>query len=120
MSTHGDSDQGFTIESGGEGVSVMTWGFWSVDFVPQFLPAVLAALERWAAEQKGRGVTLVIDLKQLRPLRDEGQAAFRTLMTRVLADGVTSLELKGASALTKLQMLRLIRELGAQDRIRVT
>lgn len=96
-------------------LSVATWGFWSADFVAEFLPAVLAALER-----RGKGPSLVIDLKQLRPLRDEGQTAFRSLMTRVLSDESARLELRGASALTKLQMLRLIRELRAQDRVLVT
>lgn len=115
MSTHGDSDEGFTIETQNDALMVTTWGFWSADFVPEFLPAVFAALE-----SRGRGSLLIIDLKQLRPLRDEGQTAFRTLMTRALTDDLARLELRGASALTKLQMLRLIRELGAQDRIRVT
>lgn len=115
MSTHGDSDQGFTVESESEGLLVTTWGFWSVDFVREFLPAVLGALD-----SRGKGSALLIDLKQLRPLRDEGQAAFRTLMTRALAEGVARIELRGASALTKLQMLRLIRELGAPEKIRVT
>jgi hypothetical protein len=96
-------------------VLVTAWGFWSADFVPQFLPAVVGALEL-----KGKTVSLEIDLKDLRPLRDEGQQAFKTLMTKVLAHGNGGVELKGASALTKLQMLRLTRDLGAQDRIRVT
>jgi hypothetical protein len=94
---------------------VTTWGFWSVEFVPEFLPPVMAALEA-----AGKGSAFVIDLKDLRPLRDEGQAAFRQLMSRALAQGVGAIELRGASALTKLQMLRLTRELGAQERIRVT
>lgn len=115
MSTHGDTAEGFTIESGGGVVLVTAWGFWSVEFVPEFLPPVMAALEAAA-----KGSELVIDLKDLRPLRDEGQAAFRQLMSRALAHGVGTIELRGASALTKLQMLRLTRELAAQDRIRVT
>jgi len=115
LATHGDADQGFTVESRPEALWVTTWGFWSVEFVPAFLPAVIEGLEN-----RPRGCALVFDLKRLRPLRDEGQAAFRTLMTKALADGVVSIELKGPSALTKLQMLRLIRELGEQQRIRVT
>jgi hypothetical protein len=115
LSTYGDTEQGFRIESRGDAVLVTAWGFWSVGFVPEFLPAVLAALEA-----KGRGVALAMDLKDLRPLRDEGQQAFRALLGRALAHGVVGVELKGASALTRLQMLRLTRELGAQDRIRVT
>jgi len=115
LSTHGDTAQGFTIESRGGAVLVRAWGFWSVEFVPEFLPPVMAALEA-----AGKGGAFTIDLKDLRPLRDEGQAAFRQLMTRALAHGSWVIELQGASALTKLQMLRLTRELGAQDRIRVT
>lgn len=115
MSTHGDADQGFRIESQGTGLVVTAWGFWSAEFVPQFLPPVMAALDT-----KGRVGGLTIDLKDLRPLRDEGQQAFKTLMAKALALGIEGVELKGASALTKLQMLRLTRDLGAQDRIRVT
>lgn len=113
--TYGDSEQGFTIENQDGALLVTTWGFWSVEFVPEFLPAVLAGLEN-----QGKGGVLIVDLKQLRPLRDEGQAAFRTLLTRALSGGASDIQLRGASALTKLQMLRLIRELGTPERIRVT
>lgn len=115
MSTHGDADQGFRIEQRGDAILITAWGFWSAEFVPQFLPVVMAALEA-----KGRGGALIIDLKDLRPLRDEGQQAFKVLMTKALAYATGGVELQGASALTKLQMLRLTRDLGAQDRIRVT
>jgi hypothetical protein len=115
LSTHGDADQGFRIEDRGDALLITAWGFWSAEFVPHFLPTVMAALEA-----KGKGGALTMDLKDLRPLRDEGQQAFKALIIKALAYVTGGVELKGASALTKLQMLRLTRDLGAQDRVRVT
>ncbi len=70
------------------------------------------------ALSSGRRARLVLHLSELRPLREEGQAAFRSVMARALTEGVRTIEFRGVSALTKLQMLRLSREMGRDDFVR--
>jgi hypothetical protein len=72
-----------------------------------------------ALRASGAAARLTLDLGQLRPLRNEGQAAFKSLLIQALAAGTADLVIEAPSALTKLQMLRIVREIREQSRVRV-
>lgn len=114
MATYGDDRAGFSIDGPSDAVVVTARGFWSIELCAQLAPAVMEALRA-----KGARAALRFDLTELRPLREEGQAAFRSVMIQALLGGTRHIEFRGASALTKLQILRLRRELDKEDRIRV-
>jgi hypothetical protein len=110
----GNEREGFSIERRSDCIVVSAHGFWSANFADQFVPAVVPALL-----EDGRGTRLTLELAALRPLRNEGQAAFKSLIVQALAAGTTDLLILAPSALTKLQMLRIVREIREQSRVRV-
>jgi hypothetical protein len=107
LSRYGDENQGFTVDVIGEAVVVTAFGFWSAELAAQLGSAVtpLLGVER-------RRAALIFDVGGLRPLRDEGQAALYALILHALAVGVSEVVVRASSALTKLQMLRIVRQIG--------
>jgi hypothetical protein len=101
----GDNEDGFSVETevGGE-VRVGCWGFWSVETAAAFEPTVCRACG------SRRGVSVVFDMTRLKPMRDQGQAAFGRVMARLSSLGVAGASVVTVSQVTKLQLLRLVRE----------
>jgi len=112
LTQHGDESEGFTIDNGGDFVLVTARGFWSAETADKMAESVLTALA-------GRRQPLIFELSELRPLRDEGQLAFKALFKRALARGTPRIVVRSASAMTKLQMMRIARETGQEQLIRV-
>lgn len=114
MPQFGDEKEGFSIESGPGEVLIKAWGFWSAELSLRFAPAVSAALT-----ESPRGAPIVLDVAELRPLREEGQEAFGALLSHTLAVGTREVMIRSASALTRLQMMRLAKAAGSAGRIKV-
>jgi hypothetical protein len=107
---YGDENQWFSVETADDAVVVNAGGFWSVELSAELGPAVMMALRA-----RGRRTSLIFELADLRTLRDEAQAAFKSLVIHALAHGAPQVVFRASSALTKLQMLRMARELGRQE-----
>ncbi len=114
MQRFGDETEGFTVERAAAGIRLKTWGFWGADLATKFVPAVVAALRETPSEGN-----LEIDVSELRPLRDEGQRAFEQLLKQLTTSGSRDVVIRNSSALTKLQMMRLVRDIGNPSHIRI-
>jgi hypothetical protein len=108
--TYGDNKEGFSVDVVGGAVLVTARGFWSTEIAEALDPAVTSAVRG-----EGRRTRLIFEVGDLRPLRDEGQAAFKAVISKALAGGTPEVVIRSSSALTKLQMLRIARELGKPE-----
>jgi hypothetical protein len=107
MDRVGDDQTGFSVgydPVGGE-VTVTAWGFWSADVAAAFAPKVAATIRALPGEHK-----VVLDMTELKPMREEGQKSFATLVRALPALGVTRMSIVTSSQLTKLQLVRLVTE----------
>lgn len=93
-------------------VRVRAWGFWSVSVAETFTQAVLDA-----CRASPKGAPLLMDMTELKPLREEGQRAFGSLLGRLRELGVARTTVTTASHLTKLQLLRLVAEHAPGDSV---
>jgi hypothetical protein len=100
-------ESGFAVDLGPQAVRVRAWGFWDEQAATAFTTAVLDALR--VPPRRGQ---LVIDATNL-PQRDDGQRAFRDVIAETAQLGPVRVELVVTNAITKMQLARLIRELGA-------
>jgi hypothetical protein len=107
MQHFGDEGAGFSIESddSSKAVSVRAWGFWGADVAKAFGPAV-----REACRNKPAGTLVRMDMTGLKPMREEGQLSFGSLLTGLPALGIAQLRIQTGSQLTKLQLLRISAE----------
>jgi hypothetical protein len=109
MQTVGSDDAGFSVQFDelAKRLRVVGWGFWDVGVAGAFDRVVLDAC-------RGRppGFELSIDMRELKPMRDEGQAAFANVVRMSEALGVSQTTVITTSHLTKLQLLRIVREAG--------
>jgi hypothetical protein len=110
--TFGDAAAGFEIrvDASAKIVAVKSWGFWDRETGSTFSPRVIRACRSIAAAQ------LLIDARELKPMRDEGQASFVTLL-RALPNLRVSVTVR--SHLVKLQFLRISQEQKAQERVEI-
>ncbi len=108
----GDDQAGFSVtydRSNGT-LNVRAWGFWSAPVAAQFGNAVADACRNSAP-----GTALIMDMNDLKPMRDEGQVSFGKLMKALPRMGLSKTTVTTSSHLTKLQLLRLASEFGAKD-----
>jgi hypothetical protein len=110
MDRIGDDHAGFSIghDPVRGTIEVTAWGFWSAEVATAFATKVLTACR----EQPG-AVSLVLDMRDLKPMREEGQKSFGSLMRSLPGLGVSSATVVTTSHLTKLQLVRLATENGA-------
>jgi hypothetical protein len=102
----GNDDSGFSITNEEVAhVRVEGWGFWDPDVAADFERATLEA-----CREAQRPLQLELDMTRLRPQRDEGQAAFKRLLAALTALGAERAVVRAASALTKMQLMRIVRE----------
>lgn len=112
MAVFGDDAAGYSIEvPTADTVEVFGWGFWSVELSSGFDAQVLNA-----CSVKPRGAVLVIHMTRLKPMREQGQAAFGRVFDSLTELGLTT-SIVTANALTKLQLMRLARESGVASSI---
>src|SRR6187455_1117032 len=109
MDRIGDDTAGFGVghDPVAGAVQVTAWGFWSSDVAASFATQVVGACR----DKPGAG--LVLDMTDLKPMREEGQRAFATVMRALQSLGVSRVSIVTSSQLTKLQLVRLVSENGA-------
>ena len=107
MDRVGDDQAGFSVSYDPvEGVvTVVGWGFWSVEVAAAFSTKVAGAIR----ERPGKHF-LVLDMRDLKPMREEGQKSFASLVRALPTLGVTQASVVTSSQLTKLQLVRLAAE----------
>ena len=117
MKRVGDTAAGFSVvfDPGAGAVRVRGWGFWSAAISSSFATSVSEV-----CNANPRGSALTIDMSELKPLREEGQQAFGTLMRLLRGLGVGKTTITTASQLTKLQLLRLVADQGMKDSVQFT
>ena len=96
-------------------VRVCGWGFWT--------PTVSASFAFTVAEvckASPKGASLLMDMTQLKPLREEGQQAFGALLGLLRGLGIGKTTVATASHLTRLQLMRLVAEHGVKGSIQFT
>lgn len=116
MKRIGDDSSGFSTDYDAEvgAVRVRAWGFWTVSVAEAFVGVVSDACRAGP-----KGAALIIDMTELKPLREEGQRSFGALVGRLRHLGVSRTTVATASHLTKLQLLRLVAE-NAPDSVEFT
>ncbi len=104
--TFGSDDEGFSIGRGTAAgtLSVRVWGFWTDDTAGKLVGSVIAACG------SAECTALTIDAGDLKPLRDAGQEALGALFAALPAYKVRRIVVTAAGALTRLQLLRIIKE----------
>jgi len=114
MKRVGDDLSGFSTDYDGEvgAVRVRAWGFWSAPIAQAFSQAVSDA-----CRASPKGAPLLMDMTDLKPLREEGQRAFGGLVGCLRELGVSRTTVTTSSHLTKLQLLRLVAEHAAKDSV---
>lgn len=107
----GDDQSGFsvTFDSSNGAILVRGWGFWNASVAVQFGNAVMDE-----CQQCPRGMALVMDMTDLKPMRDEGQVSFGILMKALPRLGLSKTTVMTSNQLTKLQLIRLAAEFGAK------
>lgn len=117
MKRVGDTAAGFSVVFDPESaaVKVRGWGFWSAAISSSFATSVSEV-----CNANPRGSALVIDMSDLKPLREEGQQAFSMLMRLLRGLGVGKTTVATTSHLTKLQLLRLVADQGMKDSVQFT
>ena len=104
----GTKEAGFAVDDDNGSVRITSWGFWPVGVARTFDAAVIGACRR-----SPRGTPIVIDARHLKPLRDEAQWAFTTMFTMLRSLGMGHTSIMTTSHLTKLQLLRIVKEAGS-------
>jgi hypothetical protein len=110
MERVGNDEAGFSVVRDPHGpVRVVGWGFWGPDVAQAFDKAVLGACRLSGASR------LVLDMTELKPMRDEGQRAFASTFTMLKMVGITHTSVLTSSHLTKLQLLRIAKDSGPKE-----
>ncbi len=107
MDRVGDDQAGYSVSYDPvEGVVMVTgWGFWNPDVAASFATKVATALRDVAGTK-----ALVLDMRELKPMREEGQKSFGSLVRALPTLGVSRATVVTSSQLTKLQLVRLATE----------
>ncbi len=108
----GDEIAGFSIaaEIGEHVLRIVGHGFWSVETARSFGPRVCEAMA--SHSRVGR---LVFDFRLLKPLRDEGQDGFRQVLEALRTIISPEVSVMTSSPLTRLQLLRIVKESGCGE-----
>ena len=108
----GDNEAGFSvdIDPSGSTVEVRAWGFWNATVAAQFGDKVNRACLSCAT-----GASLVMEMSDLKPMRDEGQDSFGQLMKSLPRLGLSKTLITTTNQLTKLQLLRLVSQSGVKN-----
>jgi hypothetical protein len=109
----GDATGGFSVNSdvGSAELQIKAWGFWSVEAARAFHTTVLDACTPLSCKR------LQLDFRALKPMREEGQQGVSAVMAALPRLGIERATVITSSQLTKLQLLRIVRETAAKDRV---
>jgi hypothetical protein len=113
----GDDTAGFSysFEASPPALRVRGWGFWNVEVASSFGSTI-----RDACRNRPAGTTLHLDLRELKPMRDEGQLSFAALLEALGSLGIQRAVIATGSPMTKLQLLRLVMASAKQTNVEVT
>ncbi len=116
MERVGDDFAGFSVEfdRADRVMHVRAWGFWSQEVATSFDNVVGKACLR-----QSPWMELLVDMDELRPMRDEGQKSVGQFFARMKSLGVSGATVRASSPLTRLQVIRIVNERGLKDMIRV-
>jgi hypothetical protein len=108
----GNDDAGFflSVDADSSALQIVGFGFWSRETAIAFFPAVRDALN-----VHPRVTRLVFDYRNLKPLRDEGQDGFRQVLIALRTMLLPTALVLTSSPLTRLQLLRIVKESGCSD-----
>ena len=111
----GDDQAGFsvTFDATMAAVRVRAWGFMSPEVAGAF-----GILVRDTCRVSPKQSALVMDMTELKPMRDEGQASFRILMDALPSLHMSSTTVLVTSQLVKLQLLRIANQTAAKGSLR--
>ncbi len=117
MKRVGTEQAGFSVvfDAEARAVRVRAWGFWSADVAAAFAKTIVDV-----CLGTPKGGVLFLDMTGLKPMRDEGQASFGTLMASLPKLGIARAIVTIDNPLTKLQLLRLAAEHGRKDCVEFT
>jgi hypothetical protein len=104
----GNDQAGFSIEEGPHAVRVQVWGFWDSPVAAAFPKAVIDACR--AARSP---VHLLVDATDLKPQREEGQAALEDLFELLAHAAIARADIRVPNAITRMQMVRIARGVDA-------
>jgi len=105
LQSRSDSDGGFSVSQDEAAVvRVRAWGFWSVEIAGAFAKSVVDVCR---AGDLPRSVS--VDAEDLKPQRDEGQAALVAMFDAVAAMGVEHVSVVASSPLTRLMLARIVK-----------
>jgi hypothetical protein len=106
MQRFGDDSAGFSVDDPATArILVKGWGFWSVEVASAFAPAVTKA-----CEGRPQGTILILDMSDLKPMREEGQQSFSHLLASLSNLAIAQVSVTTTNPLTKLQLVRLVAE----------
>ena len=116
MAHFGDDEAGFSVllDDPTRTVRVKAWGFWTPKIAGEFARTVMDTC------RSVRNASLSMDLTGLKPQREEGQAAFAEVMGALPKLALARTSIRGANALTKLQLLRIAKEHAVRELVQFT
>jgi len=116
-SRFGGDAAGFSVEydAKGQALRVRGWGFWTAEIGRSFGVAVLDAYEAHHGVRQ-----VVMDMLDLKPMREEGQVSFAHVVNTLAEKGATRVLVTVSSQLTRLQLLRLAGTRAKEGFIEVT
>jgi hypothetical protein len=117
VTVHGNDIDGFVVTAtpATRTVHVRLWGFWPVEVAVQFVPSVAAACQEMGGVNR-----LEVDANELKPLREEGQIAFGGLLAQLPLLKVAHASISTTNALTRLQLMRLVKQSPAKGLVQMT
>jgi hypothetical protein len=104
MPKFGTDADGFSItfEEHSRSLRIRTYGFWSSELAATFAASVVEA-----CRAPRRASEVFVDASDLKPQREEGQAALKTVFAALPGLGIGRASVFTGNALTKLQLMRL-------------
>lgn len=107
----GDTESGFTVAFDGatRTVRVEAWGFWHVGIAPIFRKMVVDA-----CRSGPDAVRFDMEATRLKPLREEGEAAWLDVLTELPKAGIEAIVVT-TNSLTKLQLLRVAKQSASKN-----
>ncbi len=111
----GDGQAGFSVafDAATAAVRVRAWGFMSPEVAGAF-----GILVKDACRASPKGSALVMDMTELKPMRDEGQDSFRVLMDALPTLHMSNITALVTSQLVKLQLLRIANQSASKGSLR--
>jgi len=115
MARVGDDKAGFSIrddEPTPQRIEVIGWGFWSIEVAAAFASTVMGRIR-----ERPRGQEVLLDMSELKPMREQGQDAFANVIRALPGLGVIKTQVITTSPLTRLQLMRVATQAGVGSAI---